>query len=52
MTDLTELELRANEEARHSHRELVERLEDRIKELEELVVQLRTDVLRLEGRHD
>jgi hypothetical protein len=30
MTDLTELEMRANEEARHSHRELVEELEAKL----------------------
>ena len=50
MNALTELEMRANEEARHAHRELVERLEDRITTLEELVAQLRADVMRLEDK--
>ena len=49
---LTKLEQRADAEARHAHRELVEKLEDRIKELEDRVAQLQVDVLRLEGRHD
>jgi hypothetical protein len=49
---LTELEMRADAEARHAHRELVEKLDDRFKELEDQVAQLQFDVLRLEGRHD
>lgn len=49
---LTELEQRADSEARHAHRELVEELEARIKELEEQIAQLQFDVLRLEGKHD
>jgi hypothetical protein len=49
---LTELETRANEEARHAHRELVEAYAARIKELEGRVAQLQFDVLRLEGKHD
>lgn len=50
MSDLTELEMRADTEARHAHRELVERLEDRVNALEDMVEQLRADVLRLEDK--
>ena len=49
MTDLTELEMRADTEARHAHRELVEAYAARIKELEDRVAQLQVDVLRLEA---
>jgi predicted RNase H-like nuclease (RuvC/YqgF family) len=47
---LTELEQRADTEARHAHRELVEAYTARIKELEDQVTQLQWDVLRLEAR--
>jgi len=35
MTDLTELEMAADTEARHAHRELVEKLEAKLAEAEE-----------------
>jgi 7-keto-8-aminopelargonate synthetase-like enzyme len=63
MTDLTELEMRANEEARHSHRELVEELEAKLAKavgaLESLHVGegwaaqiARTTLAELEGKGD
>jgi len=47
---LNELEQRADTEARHAHRELVEAYAARIKELEDQVAQLQWDVLRLDAK--